>query len=132
MKLKGLRFKIQSLVVKSMIVNGKIIHRHFFEWYDRSELSMCYVRLTLIRQNGTTIGQTYELKFPTVKQLGTVTVEERGQQVQKPYYNVPVYFDVDADEIAIGFDYYTATVLKKSDPLLDVISLKREDFTQLL
>ncbi|MBN8824431.1 MULTISPECIES: hypothetical protein [unclassified Spirosoma] len=125
--MKKPHFEVRSLTVKTMVVQGQTVHRHFFEWLNRSSLDQCYLRLLLIRQDGTSIGDMHDLKFPKVKQLGTLTVEENGQKLTKPHYNASTHFFVDADEIAAGFDYYTATLTKKSDPTVAVISKKRED-----
>lgn len=127
--LKPSQFSVRSTIVKSMTVNGKLVHRHFFDWYDRNSLDQCYLRLTLIRADGHPIGNIHNVKFPKVKRLGNVTVEENGVKVDRPHYDQPTYFYVDSDEIAAGFEYYTATLTKKADPKIDTISSKREDLT---
>ncbi|UHG91781.1 hypothetical protein [Spirosoma oryzicola] len=120
-------FRLQSLTVKTMVVNGKTVHRHFFKWHERRDLGIFFLRLLLVRQDGTTIGSQHKLKFPKIKLLGEAEIEEEGVKVTIPRYNASTNFYVDADEIAVGFDYYTATVTRKSEPVLELISLKRED-----
>lgn len=127
---KAPQLKIRSIVVKTLTVQGKTVYRHFFEWHSRGNLDQCYLRMLLIRQDGSKIGNWHNLKFPKVKLLGNVEVTEYGQKIIKPNYDKPTHFFVDADEIAAGYDYFTATLTKTSDPIVGAISTQREDLTQ--
>lgn len=117
-------FSLRSTIVKTLIVDGKTIYRHYFEWYDRDRFDLCYLHLVLIRQNGTTIGQELIIKFP---KSGIIQMDKRGRTIKIMHYDVSPFFYVDADEIAPGYDFYTATLTERSDWQLNTISKKRKD-----
>ncbi|WP_234734785.1 hypothetical protein [Tellurirhabdus bombi] len=109
-----------------MTENSKEFCRHFFNWRDRRDLKNLVVRIVLKDAEGKEIHKA-SVKLPKAKQIGTAKVDG----VEKPHYDQPTYFYVDADGEAVTFEYYTVHVVTKSKSFVGVVSEKREDLRGL-
>ena len=113
--------------------NGtSMIHRHWFEWSNRRQLSNLIVRLELLNADGAVVTKA-SIRLPKVKITGYSPATETEEQ--KPVYSSSVWIQLDdtlREPRPTQFRYYTIVGFdKRSETVTVNMDGKYEDISHL-
>ncbi|GAA4464138.1 hypothetical protein GCM10023189_43010 [Nibrella saemangeumensis] len=114
------KVKIESTIIKRIIVDDRVIYRHFFRWSERTDLNTLYITIHLKLLSGVSAGEgRYSVKLPKIKNADE-------------FIRTSKYFYIDCEERAGRFDYQTAPLLgKKSTWRSELCSFRFEDLAAM-
>jgi len=120
---------ITHLKTSKQVEKMDVIHRHWFQWSDRKNLSNVVVRIELLNADGT-VHTTVSVKLQKTRITGHAPAADGSGS--KPVYDQPVFIQIDdVPEVRpTHFRYYTVSgVLTKSEKVTAEMAGIYEDIT---